>query len=140
MTQANAEREGALGDRLSQALAEALDWSWDGRFQTALAEFTVDQQGEILEILERFLPQSWDADSLADAPDATRSIARRLGGVMPGQQLLVSDPSAGPVLFCAWWPWGNGHRVSIRIGLARSDEEAASANVGTGTLKTWFGV
>ncbi|MFO0948275.1 MAG: hypothetical protein U1D30_20525 [Planctomycetota bacterium] len=61
-----------------------------------------------------------------------------LGGLDRGQILFACDPGQGPILFCGWWPWGNGVTISIRIGLfdeAATDEDREAHRQ---LLQTWF--
>ena len=41
---------------------------------------------------------------------------------MAGQLLLTSAPSDGVGIYCAWWPWGNGKTISIRLGVFHEEE------------------
>jgi hypothetical protein len=69
-----------------------------------------------------------------------RIINSHLGGLMPGQLLFTSDPNQDALIFCAWWPWGDGKTISIRVGLyymKLSDSEKAEQ---INHLKGWFGV
>lgn len=113
------ERHGDIGVRIQQLVArldDLLNWTWDSRFETALAEFSIEQKAEVLAALEELLTCRWDSGGLADAPEVVRDLVKRLGGLMSGQLLLLSDPESLTFLFCAWWPWGNGQTISIRIG------------------------
>lgn len=112
---------------LATAFRGIFEWQWDGRLKTVLAEFPIDRKTEILGILEEHLVCKWDSSNVNEAPDAVREIVGMLGGLMSGQLLLLSDPEKPAFLFCAWWPWGNGQKISIRIGLfseAKEEKEA----------------
>ena len=100
---------------LVDAFQGMLEWKWDARFETALAEFDVQDKDKILAILERFLISRWDPSNIQDAPESVRKTVERLGGMMAGQFLLLSSLDSGTALFCAWWPWGNGLKISIRL-------------------------
>jgi hypothetical protein len=113
---------------LAEAFDGVLEWKWDGRFKTALAEFPTEMKDDVLGILGQYLISTWDSTSVKDAPDIVREISKKLGGLMSGQLLLLSDSGQAACIFCAWWPWGSGTKISIRIGpfcAERSDEEAA---------------
>lgn len=96
-------------------LERHVDWAWDGRFATALAELPIAKKGEILAILEESLVCQWNSGTVGDAPEIVVHLVKRLGGLMPGQLLFHSDPDSAAFLFCAWWPWGNGQTISIRM-------------------------
>lgn len=110
--------EKALADHLgeiSRAFRGVLTWKWDSRFEAVLAEFGAGQKDEIRAILERSLPKSWDSSNIGEAPDRVRSINDHLGGLWPGQRLFTPDPEGDGIIFCAWWPWGDGKTISLRI-------------------------
>jgi len=102
---------------LAAALREVLEWKWDGRFGTVVAEFPLDKKASVFGVLDRYLTSRWDSASIEDAPEIVKKIQEHLGGLMAGQLLLLSDPDAKLLVYCAWWPWGNGQTISIRVGL-----------------------
>ena len=122
------------------AVQGVLSWKWDSRLEAVLAEFGADKKDDIRAILERFLPMPWDDSNLVEAPDIVRTINSHLGGLRPGQQLFTSDPKGDAFVFCAWWPWGDGKTISIRIApfyQKLSDPEKAEK---IQLLKGWFGI
>lgn len=133
----------ALEEQLQSLFNEfqdVLEWKWDGRFKTALAEFDASRKGEVLRVLGKFLATTWDSASIKDAPDAVQQVKKSLGGLMPGQMLLVSDVANAALIFCAWWPWGNGTKISIRVApfsVELSEEDAATL---VSSFRSCFGV
>ena len=125
---------------LRSAFEGILDWKWDGRFGTVLAEFPLEKQASVLGILEQYLVSRWDSATICEAPEIAQDIKGHLGGLTAGQLLFLSDPGVDPLVYCAWWPWGDGQTISIRIGLlgATTDEDQKRAL--TEALKGWFGV
>lgn len=93
-----------------------LSWKWDSRFETHLAEFRADSEDGIRSILERRLSFVWDSSNIGKAPDSVRTIKSQLGGLKSGQMLFTSDPNRDAFIYCAWWPWGDGKTISIRVG------------------------
>lgn len=117
-----------------------LSWQWDGRFETALAEFGVDNKDSVRAILERYLGNIWDNSNIGYAPDIVRAINIRVGKLRSGQLLFTSDPSQEALIFGAWWPWGDGQTISIRIAPSYkklSDSERAEK---VQLFKSWFGI
>jgi hypothetical protein len=113
---------------LWSAFQGILSWKWDSRFEAALAEFAAGKKESIRAILERSLRITWDSSNIGNAPDVVREIDNQLGGLRSGQLLLTSDPDREPFTFCAWWPWGDGKTISIRIASSYkklSDSEKA---------------
>jgi hypothetical protein len=95
-----------------------LSWQWDRRFETILAEFAVDNKNNIRLILDQYLGNTWDSSTIGGAPGMVQTITDRLGGLMAGQLLFTSDPGLDTLVFCAWWPWGDGKTISIRLAPA----------------------
>lgn len=92
-------------------------WKWDGRFGAVLAEFRVADQAGVRDVLQRLFGAVWDGDNIDIAPDAVRAVKSHFGGLMPGQLLFTSDPGRAEFICCAWWPWGNGQTISLRLAL-----------------------
>jgi hypothetical protein len=101
---------------LWSAFRGVLSWKWDSRFEAVLAEFGVAKKDSIRAILERSLRITWDSSNIGNAPEIVREISSHLGGLRSGQVLFTSDPNQEAFIFCAWWPWGDGKIISIRIG------------------------
>ena len=125
---------------LSRAFQNVLTWKWDRRFETVLAEFSVKQKDAIRAILERQLSITWDSASVGNAPDIGRTIDEYFGGLRPGQYIFTSTPSGEAVIFCTWWPWGDGKEISIRIGLAYLNSSDVERSEKIQQFKSWFGV
>lgn len=123
---------------LATGFSDTLEWKWDGRFKTAVAEFSADLKDEVLGILEEHLVSTWDSSNVAEAPDVVQEVTKNLGGLMSGQLLLLSDSRQPAFIFCAWWPWGSGTKISIRIapyGKDLTDEEASEL---MSVFRGWF--
>jgi hypothetical protein len=123
---------------LLSAFEGVVSWKWDGRFETVLAEFGVDIKDSIRAILDRYLSITWNSSNIDDASDIVQRINIHLGELRPGQLLFTSDPNRDVFIFCAWWPWGNGKNISIRIAPSYkklSDSEKAEK---VQRLKEWF--
>jgi len=95
---------------------------------------------KVLRILESFLVSRWDSVTIGEAPEIVQQIKTHFGGLMSGQLLLLSDPNQDALIYCAWWPWGNGKTISIRVG-AYSKEIAAPDKPALNTaFRNWFKV
>jgi hypothetical protein len=125
---------------LFSAFQGVLSWKWDDRFETVLAEFSVDNKDSIRAILDQYLKITWDRSNIGNAPDVVQKINIHLGGLRSGQLLFTSDPNRDAFIFCAWWPWGGGNKISIRIGPSYKkllDSEKAEK---IKRFKGWFGI
>jgi len=127
---------------LAGAFQGSLSWKWDRRFETVLAEFGVGKKENIRAILERYLSATWESSNVGNAPDIVRTIDDSLGGLRPGQFLFTSDPNRDALIFCTWWPWGDGKQISIRIGPFYNDKDLSDSEVAEkiALFRNWFGV
>ncbi len=109
-------------DRLARGLVAAtrgtLSWSWDAGMSAALATFTSDQAPAVRAAIEPTLSVAYDAAGVRGAPAGVSDLLGALGGLRHGQLLLCSEPAAAGQVYGAWWPWGNGKTISLRVGLS----------------------
>jgi hypothetical protein len=123
---------------LADAFRGKIEWKWDVRFKTALGEFSADMKDDALGILEQYLVSTWDSSSVKEAPAVVQEIKRNLGGLSSGQLLLLSDLNKAAFIFCAWWPWGNGTKISIRIAPFSRDLSGEETAALTAAFRSWF--
>jgi hypothetical protein len=127
-------------EELASAFNGVLSWQWDNRFGAVLAEFGVNNKDSIRAILERYLSNTWDSSNIGSAPDAIQKINSHLGKLRSGQLLFTADPKQDAFIYCAWWPWGNGQTISIRIAPHYKELSDSDKAEKTQQLKDWFGV
>lgn len=125
---------------LSGAFKDILSWTWDDRFDTVLAEFSVNNKDVVRTILDQYLNNVWDNSNIGRAPDTVKKINIDLGKLRPGQLLFTSDLNQEAFLFCAWWPWGNGKTISIRIAPSYNNLSDSDKTGKSRQLKSWFGI
>jgi hypothetical protein len=126
--------------KLSAAFQGVLSWKWDKRFETVLAEFAVNVKDKIRADLEQHLSSVFDSANVGNGSELVRAVDDRFGGLWPGQVLFTSDPNRDALVYCTWWPWGDGKAISLRIGSEYknlSDSERADK---IQLFKGWFGV
>ena len=92
-----------------------MSWKWDDRFGTVLAEFLVENKDNIRELVGPYLGKAWDSSTIETAPDIVQTIAAELGSLRGDQLLFASDPEQDVLIYGAWWPWGNGETISLRL-------------------------
>jgi hypothetical protein len=94
---------------------EVFSWRWDSRFEALVSEFSADDRDEFRAVLERDLSLVWDSSNIREAPDIVKVCNDNFGGLQSGQLLFTSDPNQDIFIFGAWWPWGDGETISLRI-------------------------
>jgi len=104
-----------ISRKLLSASRGVLSWKWDQRFEAFLAEFSADKRDEFRSILERDFSNVWDSSNIREAPDIVKMCNNNFGGLQSGQLLFTSDPSQDVFICGAWWPWGDGRTISLRI-------------------------
>lgn len=125
---------------IASAAQGVLQWSFDPRFRASAATFATADQESIRTLLERGFGSCWTSKTIAQAPERARELCAKTGGLRPGQLLFGANADSDPILFGAWWPWGNGTTISIRILFsARTLDEAAKATL-LADFKDWFGL
>ncbi len=122
------------------AFKGSLAWKWDNRFETVLAEFGVDKKDDIQEMLGRYLSFTWDSSNIGNAPHTVQTINNHLGRLRAGQLLLTSDPNGNILIYCAWWPWGNGKTISIRIAPSFKQSLDSERVEKIRLFRGWFGI
>ena len=117
---------------------ELLNWEWDGYIGAFLATFPIDQAQQIETVCTKYFMSQWDHESLCKAPPSVLAIAENLGGLRAAQRLLMTRPDQFVMAFGAWWPWGDGQTISLRIGLVTDDvPEHAKAEL-FNEFSEWF--
>ena len=117
-----------------------VEWKWDSRFNTALAEFEVAKTADVKKALDTVFTELWETSNIVGAPENIKTIDYLFGSLMYGQQLLSSDPNQNVILYCIWWPWGNGETVSIRVGHFIADQPELENEESIKKFQGWFGL
>lgn len=125
---------------LAGAFQGILTWKWDRRFETVLAEFSVEKKDRVRAILESYLGTTYDSSNVGNGPDIVRKVESQFGGLWPGQFLFTSDPKRKALIFGTWWPWGDGKEISIRIGPAFRTLAESNHDAQIQLFKSWFGM
>ena len=115
-------------------------WKQDSRFGTVLAEFPVVDKEKVGAILQPYLGAVWDSANISKAPDSVQTVAKLFGGLRADQVLMSSDPDKGVCLYGAWWPWGDGQTISLRITPYDTRLSALDMAELEGQVKGWFGI
>lgn len=105
--------------QLFAALQHDFTWRWDERFKMPLAEINKADKGSLEAMLEDYFGTPWNKKTVETAPETIQKILVPMGGLMPSQLLYVSGLQQEGIIFCAWWPWGNGQTISVRIGTTK---------------------
>jgi hypothetical protein len=105
------------GKVVIDALSPIVKWQYNDFHGVMLAEFSVDKQDQVRLALQQVLPLSWDAKSIKKAPSELKHKAHFFAKLSKNQMLLSDHLENQPKIMVAWWPWGHGATVSIRVFL-----------------------
>ena len=98
-----------------ESVPPAYNWEMDGRFSTPFVQLDMGDTKPVKESMSSIFDNEWDSSSLNDASALEKNLAKCFFGIEKGQ-ILFTTLENDIVLFCAWWPWGNNSKVSLRIG------------------------
>ena len=119
---------------------DELQWQWDGRYNTVLAEFDSRHQEKVLGILGGFFTDYWYNACINDAPGTVQRINDFLGGLKPGQLFFSTDADSESFVYCAWWPWNVGKTISIRLSLAPQQVNDENDSTFRDNCLSWFNI
>lgn len=124
-----------LAARIQRDASGTLAWAWDDYTGAALATLPSAAAEPMLALLQGAFAEHYAADSL---PEALAPLAGASGGLRAGQRLFATAGEGGAWLVGAWWPWGNGQTISLRIRLV--DASVTPAAVHEQPLRSWFDI
>ena len=108
------------GKDVIEALSLIVKWKYDDFHNVMLAEFSVDKQDQVMFTLQQVLPVNWDAKSIRKAPAEVKHYAGSFSKLVKQQKLFSSNIEHHPKVMAAWWPWGHGATVSLRLFLTNT--------------------
>jgi len=123
---------------VSAELQGIVAWKWDDRFKVPLSEFMKDNADKVQPVLAKHLGNCWEINTIKQAPKITRRLADALYGMKEFQLLYTTSAEEEVMLFAAWWPWGDGKTISLRIG-AIPTVGISIPNIDT-QIQGWFGI
>lgn len=115
-----------------------LNWEWDENLRAMLAVVHVSDAREVADNLDRFFHSRWTHLDVYKAPPSIRRISRLLDGIRKSQFLFVTRPEEPFMAYGAWWPWGDGVTISIRVGLVLNGISDHDADLLTEEFIGWF--
>ncbi len=109
------------GKNAIDALSPIVKWKYDSFQNVMLAEFSVDKEEQVLISLQQVFPDSWDAKSIRKAPAKVKHYAGPFAKLAKKQKLLAANLNNQTRIMAAWWPWGHGATVSVRLFLTNTE-------------------
>lgn len=73
---------------------------------------------QVTAVVERYLPPAVKPGGKPTPPElAEGPLCKAMGGIRSNQTLFVKDLGGGLSFYVAYWPWGNGQRFTIKLGV-----------------------
>ena len=138
MVTPNLDRFKNICTNIYSSIPDDYDWQWEDRFSVVMTVFDKIDMDEIRTSVLQGFDQHWDSSNVNDAPEVIISLIKALYGISPGQVLFHTDQETGILLYAAWWPWGNGVNISLRIGIYQPQEKIFKEEELEQHLKEWF--
>lgn len=115
-------------------------WKWDEEFFATLNVFEKDDSASMFSMLTDEFDHQWDYFSFEASEDHIKNAFNTVFGLIPGQNLFTSEIESGLILYAAWWPWGDGDKISLRIGIVTQDEDVLIKEKIKNHLLQWFAI
>ena len=136
MSAANEKSTSELSQNLREKLSPLIsEWQWEERFCALQGAFSSDKSEAVQAILNEYFAQTWTHKSLKKASEDTKKQAGAFASLSK-TQCLYSESEATNLL-AAWWPWGHGATVSVRLFEAYSTQWQEKRGLLT-KLTSWF--
>ena len=119
---------------------EACGFRGDDRYHAVTAVLSIEDADALNDQLQDAFETCWEHTGLESAEGAVRALVMDLQGMRPGQLLYTVDIGPGMICYVALWPWNNGKRVSVRIGVHSTDMESEALATAMGQVKQVTGV
>lgn len=129
---------GDICAKISLNLPSRCAWCWDEVFGTALVVIDRSDMDLMYIPMTQEFDARWDMASIDKAPPHFSSYFKRVFGIVPGQKMFTSANGNGSILFAVWWPWGDGAKISLRVGLFSPSEDAVDRHRIKAHLTDWF--
>ncbi len=114
------------------------DWQWDDQRNMAVIVLGGDAVELVfLPLIKEFRHHLDFSTASQENPSVCQTINEQFG-FMPGQVLFTSYPLCNLMLCVAWWPWGEQHKVSMRIGLIPDGKAAIQNDIARECLTRWL--
>ncbi len=122
--------------RISLNLPSRCAWCWDEVFGTALVVFDCGDMDLVYFPMTQEFEAQWDMASIDRAPRHFQGYVNKVFGIIPGQKVFTV--TCDHTLFAVWWPWGDGAKISLRVGLLTPAGEPIDQRLNKERLTDWF--
>ena len=100
------------GAVIVDALNGVVKWKYDDFNRALLAEFSVDKADHV--------------NAIVKEPDLMKHLAGKYAVLSKKQRLYYPANDPHPAVMLAWWPWGHGATVSVRLFMVSQEPFVSS--------------
>lgn len=112
-----------LCSAVKDKIPQSSHWDYDDRFMSALIVFPAAEKDSFMSALKKTFRDEWDHKSIKKAPKPVKKIVKSMAGISSGQMLFTGDEKDTAVFYAMWWPWGDGTKISLRIGIYHEEKD-----------------
>ncbi|WP_158771157.1 hypothetical protein [Paraglaciecola sp. L1A13] len=109
------------GAIIVDALNDVVKWKYDDFNRALLAEFSADKAQQVNAIVRQHFTVEWDVTNVKQAPNLMKHLAGKYARLSKKQKLYYPQQDERPDVMLAWWPWGHGATVSIRLFIVNQE-------------------
>jgi hypothetical protein len=138
----NFEKYKTICTRIGLNIPTTTQWAWDEKFNHALVVFEKEDLELILLPIALEFEQSWDFSTIDDSSRLVYDFIQSGFGLMPGQNLFIAadDKAAGMLLYATCWPWGDGDKYSLRVGMFSETPKTQQPHATKAMLSEWLNI
>ena len=114
------------GAVIVDALNGVVKWKYDDFNRALLAEFSVDKADHVNALVKEHYEVEWHAKNIKQAPDLMKHLAGKYAVLSKKQRLYYPANDPHPDVMLAWWPWGHGATVSVRLFMVSQEPFVSS--------------
>jgi hypothetical protein len=132
----------AICNRIGLNIPASNLWEWDEKYNHALVVFNKEDLELILLPITLEFEQTWDFATIENSSRLVSSFIESGFGLMPGQNLFIAadDNATGLLLYATCWPWGDGDKFSLRVGIFGEDPVVPNPQETKNLLIDWFNI
>ncbi|MCP4138029.1 MAG: hypothetical protein GY754_44105 [bacterium] len=112
-------------------------WQWDRRLGVGFIAFAKEDLEVIFSAVTKAFDMKWDSSNYNTSAFMPK-LVDHLAGMSDLQLVFTSEGLEDAVVYAAWWPWGDGSNISLRVGLFRTGNEPVGNEEAKAFLEDWL--
>ena len=113
-------------------------WSWDDRFEAGLVVVRAEDVQAVHGVVKAAYSHSWEPKDIPTGPAILQALDGGLGGMRVDQSLYSVEIDPETWVYAAFWPWGSGVNISVRVGVFMLPGSSGDLSAWNGKLRGLF--